>query len=280
MKSNAWYTGKLGVFLAGIVLLVPTQGKAGHEPFGLYESWDNPTIQSRRWRGSEIFGGQEVKREVENGKLRMRFRREGETGSDVGTNFSSNLLNVTNPTSVDQMEAEFTVSNVTVTGCEANPAPSTAGAAGVVLARFNDGSSSGPGDRTGDYFALIQAQRNSIFGPPGALSIATNLLRCDDPGCFAISLPPFGILGTVEVGASFRLRIIWDSTNNQFVFGLDDNPDEVLSYDPKINAQPAAVPFGSIQIGHRTANCAVGPTVADAETEVGQVRTNISAIVP
>src|SRR5438067_368164 len=96
--------------LAGCLLLSGAAfGEASQEPFALYEDWTTAsTIRSDRWNPSAD-PGQEIEREVQGNRLRMRFRRAGGTGSDAGSAFFSNRLNFRNPLSVSQIEAELRV---------------------------------------------------------------------------------------------------------------------------------------------------------------------------
>jgi hypothetical protein len=267
--------------LLGTLLLTPTPGQASHEAFGVYDDWSQPTIRSDRWRGIEDFGGQEVKREVQGDTLQMRFRLGGGTLSDTGAFFADNFLLVTNPLSVDQLEAEFQVKALTVTGCTANPTASRARAARLLITRFNDGTSTGPGDRTGDHFGLIVARRDSdATEAPGILLVSGSVLRCTDPGCTDTSDVAFIVLPqTVQVGEPFTLRLIWDQPMRRFLLGVGTDPDVPLNYAAS-DADPAVLPFAGIQIAHTAANCRAGPTAVDAETEVGVVHTNVSAIIP
>ena len=267
--------------LLGTLVLTSRPGQAGHEAFGVYDDWSQPTIRSDRWRGVEDFGGQEVKREVQGDTLQMRFRLEGGTVSDTGAFFADNFLLVTNPLAVDQLAAEFQVKALTVTGCPANPTASRARAARLPITRFNDGTSTGLGDRTGDHFGLIVARRDSdATEAPGILLVSGSVLRCTDSGCTDTSDVAFIVLPqTVQVGEPFTLRLIWDQPMRRFLLGVGTDPDVPLNYAAS-DAAPAVLPFAGVQIAHTAANCRAGPPVVDAETEVGVVHTNVSAIIP
>lgn len=274
-----WVVGSL---LAAMLLIWATPGEASHEPFGIFEDWIDQTIRSDRWRGDEAFGGQEVKREVRAGLLWMRFRREGETTiGNVGRQSSLNQLNARNPTAIDQMEGDFLVLRMTVTGCAANPQPSRVRPARLVLGRFNDGSSMGLGDRTGDHFAGVSAFRDSnSTAPERVLRTQGFLSRCANATCSVSTTVSFiNLPQTVFVGQRFTLRMIWDAPNNQFLFGVNNNPNVALPYTVS-DINPAVVPFATVEMNHTTANCTAGPTVTDAESVVREVRTNASAVIP
>ncbi len=286
---------KTGFLSASVLLLFPGQGSPSHEPFGIYEDWSSPTIRSDRWRGGE-FGGTplnvmgeptmgvvtETRRETDAGTQRMRYRREGGTASNVGGAFTSNFLAVTHPLLVDQLEATFTVDDpVTVTACPENNT-SRARPASLLLSRLNNGQGADIVDRTGDLFAAIGAHRDSSsMDPPGVLQVFGFLTRCDNANCGgdtpALS---FVQLQSVTVATPFRLRVIWDAPNSQFLFGVDDNPNAALTYNPVVFFREARLPFANISIGHATANCVAGPAAVDSANRVGEFHTNTSAIIP
>lgn len=290
MKQQIWRAAILGFSLIVTMFLAPAPGRASHEAFAVYETWTSaPAIRADRWVGSGD-AGHDVVRELNQfgTALRMRFRREGGTTSNVGaTGFFSNRLAVAQPLSVDQVEADIKFASLTVTGCPANATPSTA-RAGIDLNRFSDLDPAvvrAPGNLTGDYIGRIQAARTSnSLDPPGILTITALLFRCNNAACSTTTTVSGPVtLGQVQVGGNARLRLIWDDPMNQFLAGLDGNSNVSLPYPASANKRPANVPFGTIRIQHLPANCTAasgGPTVADAEIEVRNVLTNASAVIP
>ena len=277
-----------------VTLFLPTPTWASHEPFDVYEDWSSPTIRSDRWRGGE-FGGTplnvmgeptmgaatEARRETDAGTLRTRYRREGGTASNVGGASNSLFLDVTHPLLVDQLEATFTVDDpVTVTACPENDT-SVARTSRLLITRLNNGQGIDIIDRTGDLEAGISAARfsNSIDAP-GVLRTFGFLARCDNAGCLASTTLSFVEREQVTVATPFKLRVIWDAPNNQFLFGVDDNPDAPLTYDPTVFFREARLPFANTGVFHFTANCVAGPSVVDSASRVGEFHTNTSAIIP
>jgi hypothetical protein len=278
----------LGLLAGGLLLLAPTPTRASHERFATYEDWTTATIRSDRWFGTSDLGHERL-REIKQDKLLVRFRREGGTASDSGSVGSvSNRLLLAQPLSVDQIEADFKVRRLIVTGCAENATSSIARAATIDLTRFSDldpMAPRSPGSLIGDHIARILAVRRSDSADPiNLLSVQAVLFRCNNAAC-SMSTTVVGpvTLGQVRVKQRFRLRLIWDSPENRFLAGLNDDPDMPLVYVGAVNSRPANVPFAALRTGHVPANCTVasgGPTVADAEIDVGKVRTNASAIVP
>jgi hypothetical protein len=264
-------------------------GHASSEPVAVYENWTTAdTIRADRWLGVGSLG-QETEREVQGDKLHMRFRRAGGTGSDTGaTGFFSNTLNFVNPVSVNQMDVELKVKDLTLTGCPTNATASITRAATIDLNRMNDnapGTPLPPGDITGDHIARVEVRRLSdSTDPDGVLTVRALLFRCNNAPCTSSSVVGTpGILGEVKTKKTFRLRLSWNPASNEFRAGLNDAPDLSVPYPAAVNARPANNPFALIRIQHLPANCTVasgGPTVGDAEIEVRSVLTNASAVIP
>jgi hypothetical protein len=274
---------RAGQLLAVCVLLWPLSVHALEE-FGVYEKWKpKPTLRSDRWRGDEDFGGQEVARTVQGKTLLMRYRVEGFLeDSPSGSHAAVNRLNFANPTSITQIAAGFTIDSLTLTPCAANNAGAATRArpAQILLGRFNDGL--GGAGRTGDHFAGIQAFRDgSSQDLEGVLRVIGFLNRCPNADCTNAS----GIagspveLGTVNVGDTFTLQMVWDKPGKQFLFRLNGGAEESLPYTAS-DSKEAVLPFANINESHTAADCHDAPTVIDSTIRVRKVRTNSSARIP
>lgn len=275
----------VGVFVTALAFEAqPAQ--AGHEPFEVYEDWSSGrTMRSERWGGS-VDSAQEINREVlkRKGKLSMRLRREGATTSDAGFTGAFHRLAFANPLAVDQVEATVEVKHLDVTPCAANVTfPSRIRTVQISLNKFNDGSSMGPGDLTGDHFGRIQVNRDGDSTDPRRwMRVQAFVFRCVDRPCSnAFSVGP-GVFfaDPVAVDQPFTLRLIWDALNDRFLAGVGSGPDVALPYPATANVKAPGLPFSDIRINGLAANCTAGPTVTDATIEVGEVLTNASAIVP
>jgi hypothetical protein len=274
-----------GLAALAILLFAPLQGQAkmSQQAFGVYEDWSNPseTIRSDRWRGSEDPGGQEITRKVRNQHLNLRFRLEGATkAGNTGFIDAANILGTTNPTQITEMAANAKIKSLTVGECVANPGISRARGLRLEIVKFNDGRSTGPNDRTGDYAGRVLVFRdgNSVDAP-GVLQVEGSVHVCDNADCSSRTRKGTKQLGTTTVGAKFQIRVIWDQAGHQFLFGLDKNPDESRPYTASDSA-PAVLPSATIDVRHTAANCTAGAIVTDATTKVYDVLTNSSAIIP
>lgn len=270
-----------------LAALSTTRTQAAHEGLAVYEDWTATAIRADRWfAGSD--NGLERRREIQGGGLIMRLRRAGGTASDTGaTGFFSSRLNLARPLTVDALEAEFRVRHLEVTGCDVNTTPALARAAAVDLNRISDldpGVPRSPGNLTGDHIARVEAFRASdAAAPEGVLTVRGVMFRCNDTGCLSSTIVTQAMLGEVRRGAPFRLRLLWDRPNHRFLAGLNDDAAADLPYPATLHRRESNTSAATIRIQHLPANCAAasgGPTIADAETEVRQVLTNASAVIP
>jgi hypothetical protein len=299
--------------LAAMVTLV----EASHEAVARFEHWREPgscsptspagkcTMRGDRWRSDVTFGAQELRSEmIKNAPGRnsflMRVRREGETNlGDSGrrtTEYRLGFANsFTNPAIIDHLEANFKVQSIDLVACSTNETPGVTSTrtrpALLRMSAFNDGTSPAPGDRTGDVFVTIQAFRDAVStDPPGVLPVDAFISRCNHPTCNTTQIQnvaPSVPLPNVSVGPGFVLRVTLDKPNDKFIVsvlvgGVLTTAD--LSYAGLFNdAGQSVQPFAEIDASVSTANCTVasgGPTLADAQTLVRKVKTNVSAIIP
>jgi hypothetical protein len=285
MRLTIRLMGILGLVAGSVLLLAPQPGqtKASREAFGIYEDWSNPngTIRSDRWRGAEDPGGQEIVRKVRNLHLSMRFRLEGATNAgNTGFIDSANILGTTDPTLITEMAADAKIKFLTVGECAANPTITRARGLRLDMVKFNDGRSTGPTDRTGDYAGRVLVFRDGdSTDAPGVLHAEGSIHVCDNADCSTRTRKGTVQLGTTAVGKSFQIRVIWDQPGHRFLFGLDGNPDMPKTYTASDSAA-AVLPSATLDVRHSAANCTAGAIVTDASTRVYKVQTNASAIIP
>jgi hypothetical protein len=89
---------------------------------------------------------------------------------------------------------------------------------------FNDGTSSGSADLTGDIQALVKLERrveSTTAGPVVRNVIAASLFRCNDASCRYIKpVATATFTRTWTVGASHVVTILWRPGSNAFTFGV------------------------------------------------------------
>lgn len=284
MRNTLRWAPFAGLWVVWVLGLWVVPAWASHEAFGVYEDWKGShTIRSDRWTALEVGQAQEVALQIRGHQLVMRQRRESATTS-AGFVFGRYQLILSNPASIDQIEADIKIRSLEVSGCATNPTQPSRVIVAIFLNIFNDGSSPAPGNMTGDHLASISVFReSSSTDPEGVLRVNAAVLRCIDATCSNAFSIPNGVVDLPEmvlVGERFTLRLVWDAPENRVLVGVGSNLDAAIVYPRAINVQDPGGPFADIRTQLLAANCTVGPTVTDAKVKVKEVRTNASAIIP
>jgi hypothetical protein len=194
----------------------------------LYDNFSAPLINPDKWSGGEYAANGGVLAEgirgiqvvgIQPTALRLLSRRYAGTESDSGTGFTNMRLDFAHPTLVTAIRAKVQVTNVHVTGCAGNPAPSFTGAQ-IGGFFFNTGTPT-PGNATGDVQAVVDVRRSSNSTDAASLlQISANVIQCTSSDCTSFSqLPGSPVsLGKVGLGAPVRLFVAWDQPNKRFLF--------------------------------------------------------------
>jgi hypothetical protein len=255
-------------FTVALLLIVPLLllGFAGvsQAQLVLYDDFKGKVIDPAKWTGSEgSFGpsapNTDATRSSVGGQLQMSTTTWGRTDSDTGAiGPEGSRLNITDPAPITTFQADVTVKSVNVVGCNNNTTFSFS-LAQVEGGYFNDGTSSGSGDRTGDIIAVIQKTQDSVFDS----RIEAVIIRCTNTTCSGQTNLTFHFFGTTwKEGKTDTLRLQWDQGNHQFMFTV--NPDGqhaetvALAYnDPFFisDSNPPVVAFRQLSIGNKPASC-------------------------
>jgi hypothetical protein len=232
------------------------------EPFALYDDFTGDRIDPNKWIARDITGGVlDAVRVVNHNRLHLRSRAYSNTTFTGGRNRGDVRLNLANANAITAMRAHLVVTGVDVVGC-GEPTGTVTRMRGRIGGQFfNDGTSSGPGDSTGDLFVQMVVFRSSdSLDPPGVMGIFANLFHCGEPACIGgTTLFVDNVsFGTIRVGEVTRFTIQWDEPNNLFIFQRDRQPPVFAAYDPALNVAP---PVGGKQLGiaSEIENCAVAP---------------------
>ena len=248
-----------------LLLIVPLflLGSAGvSQALTLYDDFNAKPINSAKWSGSEgNFGllapNGETARKIASGQLRIDITTWGRTDSDTGNNgLQGSKLAVTNPTAITTFQVDVTVKSAKVVACAANPTFSRARAL-ITGAFFNDGTSSGPGDRTGDIAANFQLHRDSINGD----QIQANIIRCTNASCSSTTQVTVVFTSIWVKGVARTLNMQWDKPNKQFIFTLNPGgiqEQHILTYTVS-DTNPAVAPFIHLASQNSAASCQSGP---------------------
>ena len=288
MKRITFLAVFVALALGGLMLPSLVSGQV-YGPWGIYEDWSKELIRPDRWIGSND-PGLEVKREIKkikvpethgfvNGELVMRYRAAGSPSFPAGVvNGGAQRLTIKGVPAerITQMEADFRIKKYTLTG---GCGTTRVRPAAITLSKFNDGT---PGEGAiGDHFVRINAERrwNDTF-PEGQFVVTAHIWRCGDVECIGGNMVAFNpLIGFVTAEEWFTLRVNWDPLNNRFLVGLNNGTDKALYYGAS-DTLPAKEPRADIRMQVNAQNCLNGPTEADTEIQVGEVRTNESAVIP
>jgi len=227
----------------------------------LYDDFTKKPINPAKWSGSEGSGGPlapdtETTRKLAGKKLEIDLTTWGRTDSNTGNaGLSSSRLAVTDPTPITTFQVDVTVKSAKVLGCAANTTSSRARAQ-INGGYFNDGTSPGPGDRTGDIVANFQLHRDTISGN----QIQANLNRCTNASCSTFTQVTVIFTATWVQGVASTLNIQWDKPNKRFIFTLNPGGSQeqtILTYTGS-DSNPAVVPFRQLAAQDSAASC-LGP---------------------
>lgn len=257
---------RLLAFCAGIfVVMLPGMGQA---QLTLYDNFNSASINPDNWHGSQNQPGAsapitETSRRITAKKLELQAVSYGEDTSDVGTAPSGiQALRVNDPSSVTAMQVRVTVQNALAQTCAANASLAQA-RAGIFGVFFNDGSSTGSEDETGDVRLLFELRRDSS----GARIIRASITSCDDPGCDNFTVVDSHTFTTSwKVGVPRTLRLEWDQANDQFLVTL--NPGTAgeetgtLSYSGLSDADPPVNDRKELRVQTIPVNCTASRTKA------------------
>jgi hypothetical protein len=270
--------------LIGVLVLAGTPAHA-FGPLVLYDNFTTGGIDPNKWHGSELSFGAgapntEASRTIVNRQLRLRLTSYGRTDSNSGTPGVAGLrLRVTNPSVITAMQAKVTITQVEAEGCAANPSP-TRLQANVVGHFFNDGSSTGPGDATGNILADLRKVRSTNAGD----RIEASVTRCTTATCAPFQNVLFQVFSTPwVVGRADTLSLQWDEANDQFVFVVNpDTPTEemiVLSYRGLLtDTTPPVIDLKQVSVGNAVANCMAGRKKGAITATFDNVRVNPNGI--
>ena len=247
----------------------------------LYDDFNSKPINPAKWSGFESdFGpaapNTETARKIANGKLNLVLTSYGRTDSDTGTLGNALVsLEINNPTVVTTIQVDVTVKSAKVRGCAFNTT-ATRAAARVMGDFFSDGTSPGPGDRTGDIIAGTVSQRDSLAGD----QIVAFVARCTNASCgSSTTLASQVFAATWTKGVADTIRMQWlPSPTKQFVFTLNPagpSPEtHTLSYAVS-DTTPPVLPHRRLYTLTRPANCMSGPrTSATAKVVFDNVMVN------
>jgi hypothetical protein len=223
----------------------------------LYDRFPNGDLDPVKWSAQQQgTGGLELVREIQRGRLLMAHRVLGNGTTSTTQTTSLNRLNFEFGRNLTALRFRLTVRNVSVQGCSDPGGNISRSFAGFIGTLFNDGSSSGSGDSTGNLGVFLFAERRSDSEEsPELLHIKAGTFRCLNNACSSIEEVEED-LGTVTLGEQVLLRMIWDEENNQIRFRK--NQDAVVQV-PYTGPVARRINSRNFQVRGDAANCLEGP---------------------
>jgi hypothetical protein len=233
----------------------------------VYDDFTDGALNPDKWASNgSIRGVLEVERSIApEGQLLQRLRVAGRTVDDGGVTFGEQGLSLTNG-NFPLLQFDVTVASAALLGCTVAGAGPSVGYVYASMRVFNDGSSTGPQDVTGDVIAWIHIVRSTDFAAdpvkadPAIFEAIAQVYRCTAPTCEREVLSVHS-LGLVLIGQPNTFSIRWDAPNNLLLFQRNAEPPVVVP-----NVHPVAAPRTERLIGLVSggANCTVPPRpVAD-----------------
>jgi hypothetical protein len=250
------------------ILFDPTT-RLTHAQTVLFDDFNAPEIDPDKWVGEEVqlqgFGALESIRDIDfnpallQGRLLMSHRAAGGTSSNTGITDSRNRLRARHGRVPSAVKFDVVVTQVSVIGCATPGSAVSSSRLQSTVFLFNDGSSTGPQDATGDIGMVIGQGRNSNSSDPaGVLQAFGTLFRCADSRCFGF--PDLGVvgLGPVGTGETVTLQMNWDQVTKTVTYQKNAGPVQSITYLQDDSRAPA-LDVKSLQVVGAPANCSAAP---------------------
>lgn len=271
----------IAMVLVGVCAALALASDVRATELALYDDFSGPEISPDKWGGFEGFTGSfdpntEAKRFIQFGKLHVDLTTYGGVASSSNGLVGRFGLVVANPAPITAIEASVTVKRASFQDCADNPTPSRA-IARIIGAFFNDGSSTGPSDRTGNILAGIQKHLDL-----NGNHFVAFVDRCPDAGCpTSTTLSSFAFTTTWTPGRADTLRLEWDPTVNRFLFTLNAGTSREestgLTYTVS-DSLPPVINFKQLVVQNRGANCLSGRMKVVMEALFDNVKLNPEAV--
>ena len=247
----------------------------GHAQFLLYDNFASGVIDPELWSGVSVEGNfdaptAEFVRVVDTGALRLALTSWGNDLSNSGSTTSRQGLQFRHlgttggSQSIIGIKIKLTVLDAVVEDCAANPATGSSirARAQVIGWFFNDGSSTGASDDTGNIIAGLQLSKEA----DGTNLIQPFLQKCTNASCGtvdflpAVAQPAFAMTWSPNTPLILKLR--WDRVNGKFKFLVRDQGTQaaenvVIDYLGIVNDAGAPVngDFKNLRVQNSVKNC-------------------------
>ena len=245
-----------------------------HAQFVLYDNFATGTIDPGLWLGSTTDGsltapGTELIRSAESGALQLRLMSWGNDTSTSGSTTTRAGLNFKQTGtfgasgSLIGIKTKVTIQEALAQDCATNPDASSNSRtrAQVIGTFFNDGSSTGPTDSTGNIVAGINVAKES----DGSNTTQIFILKCTNSTCGTFSVPAVivpTLATTWSPNMPLILKLRWDRANGKFKFLVRDQTTlatetAVIDYLGVVTdaGAPANGNFRALRVQNNVKNC-------------------------
>ena len=261
-------TQRLAAAVSVAAALVMGLADAGHAQFVLYDDFASGAIDPEKWFGFSTEGpvggpSAETTRIVDGGALRLSLTSHGRTDSDAGTTFSRQAVGMKQlgvpwqSGYVIGVQGDITILGAKAQGCASNPEsnPGTRARATTSGNYFNDGSSTGPTDGTGDIGAFLQVQKDN----DGGNRIVTGIFRCTSATCSTSTTELFSVFATTwTLNTPVPFKIVWQKDQARFRVVANGEVKDLL-YPAGISvAGPPVLNFKNLRAENTVENCTTG----------------------
>jgi hypothetical protein len=232
----------------------------------LYDAFNADDLDPERWFGEQFStpfnAGLEATRLLQGNHLWMSHRVIGGTAVDTGQWSSRNRVRFfpfATASGITALEFTVAVHGFDLAACATAGSSPTRVAAGSNGWYFNDGTSTGPSDATGNVGAFVWLQRTSTStDKPNVLRGVGGVYRVLGPSGL-----PTALLGMVDLGPAKKsvpatLRLLWDAAANEFVFQLNGGAVQTIGYTLS-DIDPPSGGFKDLEVRGDVANCTAAP---------------------
>lgn len=190
-------------------------------------------------------------RQINRGQLELGINVYGRDDVDGGGQFVNSTVLFTNPDPITTVQATVTV---VLAAAEACPTGNNANViAGANAVFFNDGTSTGPGDATGD----IQATIEKVFFTDLGRVYQAEYFRCNNASCSSLTRVDQLFTSTWNTGGANILTLTWDAANSQFLYTVKrgKTTETITLHYPFTITNPPGVKFKGVFSGAFAVNC-------------------------
>jgi len=199
----------------------------------LYDNFHSEFLDATKWSGSQTISGAtilEYVREIRGGRLQLSNRAFGNRGSDSGSSVGTlRLCSVGFPGEFTTTRASVKVEDIKVMGCPSNSTPTQASA--QLLGFFFNTVGPPYNGVQNNVLGFIRIRRlSNSTDKPRILEVWGGFVHCADPDCLTVDVSNSKKLGNVKLGQWATIQVEWDLDNEGFIFKLDKEPPQFISY--------------------------------------------------